>query len=606
MELDLASIDRATDAQQPWPAPCVYPPLPPLDRGDLIDLQNGDVDADQTEVLAACAARSRGALDVAVGDGLAAMRVKDRLIRLGYSCLGDYAREVLGIPERTAQNLARLSRELRNRPLLRAAVCKGEILVRRAQTILPVAVGDAEAEWVDRAQSLTVRTLEMLVRAVRDGPDEDEEAWRELRTRLSAEERAVVDEALALTGKVLGSSAFRAQRLEAWGQEYIGGHPVEAGDDDRPVGKDCIAPRPESLERREAQLEVETQCWANLPGVPEPSVPEGVFDETASAEQVDAEVRRLFAMRSSWDDLFGHAALSVKESGIWRFLGFATFGHYCEERLGLSERALEQRVALERRLWDVPALREAYVRRQLSYEQARLLSRLPDADIAVWILRAQELTCIQLRRALADEREGQLRAAGKFVARLPASVALTLSTAFRAVRAAENPRLSDGRCLVALARYFLEVWKPLVKKRRTQSQRVRERDSGPLPGPGVQPEGGARAPRGPEIAPRPERRPQPGGHLPGSPPRRHSQGLRPRGRHRAQRARLGAGREGVDGAGALGEAGLARVSPGRVTLARAVLAPVASGTRDPAARRYGFLAASSSFTFSITAKASAT
>ena len=210
----------------------------------------------------------------------------------------------------------------------------------------------------------------------------------------------------------------------------------------------------------------------------------GCVRRIASAEQVDAEVRRLFAMRSSWDDLFGHAALSVKESGIWRFLGFATFGHYCEERLGLSERALEQRVALERRLWDVPALREAYVRRQLSYEQARLLSRLPDADIAVWILRAQELTCIQLRRALADEREGQLRAAGKFVARLPASVALTLSTAFRAVRAAENPRLSDGRCLVALARYFLEVWKPLVKKRRTQSQRVRERDLGHCQVPG--------------------------------------------------------------------------------------------------------------------------
>ena len=38
--------------------------------------------------------------------------------------------------------------------------------------------------------------------------------------------------------------------------------------------------------------------------------------------------------------------------------------------------------------------------------------------------------------------------------------------------------MGDGPCLVAIARHFLEVWKPLVKQRRTQSQRVRERDLG--------------------------------------------------------------------------------------------------------------------------------
>ncbi len=480
MEPSLATLGT----QQPWPAPCVCPPLPVLDRGDLVHLQNGEVEADATEALAACSARSRGALDLAVGDGLAAMRQKDRLIQLGYSCLGDYAREVLGIPERTAQNLAHLSRELRKRPLLRAAVCRGEVLQRRAQAVLPVAVGEAEAEWVDRARSLSVGTLEMLVRAVRDGLDEGEEEWRELRTRLSAEDRAIVDEALAVAGKVLGSGASRAQRLEAWGQEYVGGHPVDADDEDRPAGKECHPPRTEALERRKAQLEVETQCWYILRKVPESSVPEGAFDETASAEQVDAELRRLSAMRSSWDDLLGHAARSIQASGIWRFLGFASFAHYCEERLGLSERAVEQRTALERRLWEMPILREAYVRRQLSYEQARLLSRLPDSDIPAWIPRAHELTCIQLRRALEAEKEAQLRAAGRFLARLPTSAALTLSTAFRAVRAAENPLWSDGQCLVALARHFLEVWKPLLARRRTQSQRVRERDLGHCQVPG--------------------------------------------------------------------------------------------------------------------------
>src|SRR5512140_2222833 len=110
-----------------------------------------------------------------------------------------------------------------------------------------------------------------------------------------------------------------------------------------------------------------------LPIILDTIVPEARFEETASAAEIDAELRRLSTMRSSWDDLFAHAARAVKGSGTGRFPGFATFGHYGAERLGLSERMVEQRVALEKRLWEVPALREAFAMRQLSHEQARLL-----------------------------------------------------------------------------------------------------------------------------------------------------------------------------------------------------------------------------------------
>jgi hypothetical protein len=483
VEFEPASYERAVAAQQPWPAPCVLPPLPVLDRGALVDLQNGDREADWTEAQAAAAARSRGALDLAVGDGLAAMQRGERLIRLGYSCLGDYAREVLGILERTAQDMAHLSRELAKRPLLRAAVWKGEVCVSRAEAVMTVAIGEAEAKWVDLARDLSVRTLEMLVRAERGAPVEEEE-WRRFVARLSPEQRAIVNEALAVAGKFIGEGAPRGQRLEALAQEYLGGHPVEAGEADRPVGALCHARRTDVDERREAQLEVETACWSMLRKVPDASVPETRFDETASPAEIDAELRRLSTLRSSWDDLFAHAALAIKASGIWRFLGFATFGHYCVERLGLSERTVEQRVALEKRLWEVPVLREAFARRQLSYEQARLLSRLPDEEIAAWIPHAQELTCIELRRALEREKEAQLCAAGKLVAKLPEAIALTLATAFKAVRAAENPRLSDGACLVVLAQHYLEVWKPQLPKRKTRSQRIRERDLGRCQVPG--------------------------------------------------------------------------------------------------------------------------
>jgi len=42
----------------------------------------------------------------------------------------------------------------------------------------------------------------------------------------------------------------------------------------------------------------------------------------------------------------------------------------------------------------------------------------------------------------------------------------------------DQPWWSDGRCLAAVARHFLEVWEPLLPRRRTRSQRIRERDLG--------------------------------------------------------------------------------------------------------------------------------
>jgi len=76
-------------------------------------------------------ARGRGALDVAIGEALADLAVGDRTLRLGDSGIGDYARERLGIAARTAQAMARLARGLRDRPLLREAVRRGEVSTRK-------------------------------------------------------------------------------------------------------------------------------------------------------------------------------------------------------------------------------------------------------------------------------------------------------------------------------------------------------------------------------------------------------------------------------------------------------------------------------------------
>ncbi len=85
------------------------------------------------EALYVMVARGPGALDVTIGEELDAMGTGERVLVLGHSGLGDYAREELGIEGSTAQKMARLARELRSRPLLRAAVQEGTVTARHAE-----------------------------------------------------------------------------------------------------------------------------------------------------------------------------------------------------------------------------------------------------------------------------------------------------------------------------------------------------------------------------------------------------------------------------------------------------------------------------------------
>jgi hypothetical protein len=64
--------------------------------------RGGEPEADACEALLAWAARARGALDVAIGEGLHALRMGDRLAQLGCH-LDDYAREVLDLGKRAAE-----------------------------------------------------------------------------------------------------------------------------------------------------------------------------------------------------------------------------------------------------------------------------------------------------------------------------------------------------------------------------------------------------------------------------------------------------------------------------------------------------------------------
>src|SRR5207253_6190831 len=131
----------------------------------------------------------------------------------------------------------------------------------------------------------------------------------------------------------------------------------------------------------------------------------GPADVRALCEQLV----RLARMRDSWNEVFGHVAMVFRAIRGWEYLGFDSFAHYCEERLGMGERTVAQRAALERRLYELPQLREAMREGRISYEKARLIARHADQrTVEEWIARGEELTCVELRDALHDREEAQM------------------------------------------------------------------------------------------------------------------------------------------------------------------------------------------------------
>jgi hypothetical protein len=153
------------------------------------------------------------------------MAVGNRTLTFGHVSLGDYARERLGINARTAQKQAKLARDLRERPALRDAVWSGEVSPCKARIVMPVARGEAEPGWVERARTDTARALAAAVKTLTGkAVEEEEEPWELLSIPVPPEACPMVDEAMKAAGKQVGHTAPRWDRLNAIFQEFLGAY----------------------------------------------------------------------------------------------------------------------------------------------------------------------------------------------------------------------------------------------------------------------------------------------------------------------------------------------------------------------------------------------
>ncbi|HSP18861.1 MAG TPA: HNH endonuclease, partial [Myxococcaceae bacterium] len=360
-----------------------------------------------------------------------------------------------------------------------------------AQEVVPVAVGPAEAVWVEKAAITPVRVLAKEVARATD-PHADESLFRMV-AGIEPEHRAVLDEALRIEGR-LDPHASQARRYEAIAIEYLGEFPAAADEiREGPVTEDSwredrrllggafkhVGPRAELEDRRAAALEAETDAWTHLPpAVPRPApAVDLAFVPSMKAKALDRELRRLVRQDQGWADIAAHRACAIKLSRMYLTLGYATFKQYVEERLQLPYRWVADRVKLEEKLWKSPALQEAR-RQKVGVERLRLLSLLPEKEIAPSIARAKAMTVIALRRELDRAEEARMRGLRKVKALVPRSVAYLLAAAMATARAQANRPLSDGECLAIIAAHFVRTYEDVARRRLSNSQRVRERDGG--------------------------------------------------------------------------------------------------------------------------------
>ncbi len=360
--------------------------------------------------------RGHGATRLRIGEGLLRLEAAGGAQMLGFPTFESYCREALERSGRWGADVRSLARRLRSLPRLRAALARGRLGAAMVELLARVATAEDEEAWIEEAARSTVRAMRLLVNAAPDGPSEEDErparvtivrtvdridAWAFERARLMLE-------AVGVDGGPGGDGAIEAMLAEAL-TELMARGPVELSDDlGTRAGELTRAWRAELArlrEQGEAAVEVALlACRETDADRQRPDDPDEVDDEDGeqTPEAIDAALRAAARTLAQRDLELGELARRCDATGLWRRLGYVSFEQYCRERIGLSPSAIATRVALVRRVNELPEVAAAVIDGHIGYEAASLVSRVAGpTTAAAWVERASQRTVKHLREEIA-------------------------------------------------------------------------------------------------------------------------------------------------------------------------------------------------------------
>src|SRR5438876_2286882 len=317
---------------------------------------------------------------------------------LGFSRLGDYSRERLGISAREHQSLATVSARLERLPQLRAAYADGLLSWAQIRLLTAVATPEDEAEWLARAEGRTVRALAAAMRTPLDGEDDDAARFR---LRCPRRVRLLWQEVVALARRMAGSDLTQGQAAEAIAGEGLSARPpcAEAWPAAEP-------PSPTPADPDETRAVFADLDWSAI----RDAVPHDIDGLEADGDGVDpfaldARMRAVLRAMRRIDWQLGRLLRVFLDRRLYRLMEFPSAERYVTERLGLSPRKARALVAVERKTWQADAFGEAYRAGDLSWVRAlTLLPVVAESTAAAWVERAG---AVPVRR-LADEVEWAL------------------------------------------------------------------------------------------------------------------------------------------------------------------------------------------------------
>ena len=318
--------------------------------------------------------------------------------QLGFSRLGDYSRERLGISARELQSLATVCARLERLPRLRAAFVDGVLSWAQIRLLTTVATPEDETEWLARAEGRTVRALAAVIRTPPDGEDDDEARFR---LRCPRRLRLLWQQVVDLARCMAGSELTQGQAAEAIAAEGLSARV--------PCGEPWPAaepPRTAPVDLHESRAVFADLDWTAI----RDALPENIEGLHADVDgldpfALDLRMRAVLQAMRRVDWQLGRLLRVFLDRRLYRLMEFASADRYVTERLGLSARKARALVALERKTWQADAFGAAYRAGELSWVRAlTLLPIVAEPTAAAWVERAG---AVPVRR-LADEVEWAL------------------------------------------------------------------------------------------------------------------------------------------------------------------------------------------------------
>jgi len=338
-------------------------------------------DPDHHDDRIAALGRGLGALRLALGEGLLRPSTGD-IHDFGFPTFESYVREALGRTGRWGADVRGLARRLRDLPHLGAALASGRLSLSVVELVARLATPDDEAEWVDRvtARGVNVRQLRAELKDKKLEVHDDALAPR-VSIAISVDR---VDAWARSPGFAILAKAFEQARImveavgarrgdetiEAMLAEGLGALLASHPDIDLPAtlggaldvaGAEARAFRL-ALQALRERAEAAVEAMRPNDDVAPPAVlvvtwPDA--DDPTAAVAIDEQLRSLAATLAMRDIELGELACAIVDHEAWRTFGYASFDHYCRERIGLAPSSVATRVALTHRFGNVPEVRTA-------------------------------------------------------------------------------------------------------------------------------------------------------------------------------------------------------------------------------------------------------